>query len=85
MHGAVLLDEKHGVIRPSIIWCDQRSQTQADSFTALMGAERLKQITCNPALTGFTVPKLLWVRDNERAHYDRLRMLLLRKTMSASG
>src|SRR5262245_8120102 len=79
MHGAVLLDERHQVIRPSIIWCDQRSQAQADWLTERIGAARLKEITCNPALTGFTLPKLLWVRDHEPAQYARMRMLLLPK------
>jgi len=79
MHGAVLLDENHEVIRPAIIWCDQRSQAQADWFTEHIGAARLKQITCNPALTGFTVPKLLWVRDHEPGNYAKMRMLLLPK------
>jgi len=79
MHGVVLLDSEHRVIRPSIIWCDQRSQAQADWFTERIGAQRLKEITCNPALTGFSVPKLLWVRDHEPASYERMRMLLLPK------
>src|SRR5437867_8509621 len=79
MHGAVLLDSAHKVIRPSIIWCDQRSQSQATWFTHRVRTDRLKEITCNPALTGFTVPKLLWVRDHELANYRRMRMLLLPK------
>ena len=79
MHGAVLLDAEHRVLRPSIIWCDQRSQVQADWFTKRIGAKKLKEITCNPALTGFTVPKLLWVRDHEPEIYARMRMLLLPK------
>jgi len=79
MHGAVLLDASGRVIRPSIIWCDQRSQAEADWFTNAVGAARLKEITCNPALTGFTVPKLLWVRAHEPANYARMRMLLLPK------
>jgi xylulokinase len=79
MHGAVLLDASDRVIRPSIIWCDQRSQAEADWFTNAVGAARLKEITCNPALTGFTVPKLLWVRAHEPANYARMRMLLLPK------
>jgi xylulokinase len=79
MHGAVLLDADCRVIRPAIIWCDQRSQAQADWFTSRIGAPRLKEITCNPALTGFTVPKLLWIRDHEPANYARMRMLLLPK------
>jgi xylulokinase len=79
MHCIVLLDSQHRVIRPSIIWCDQRSQAQADWFTERIGAQRLKEITCNPALTGFSVPKLLWVKDNEPASYQRMQMLLLPK------
>jgi xylulokinase len=79
MHGAVMLDSDFRVIRPAIIWCDQRSQEQADWFTEKIGPVRLKEITCNPALTGFTVPKLLWVRDNEPENFQRLRMLLLPK------
>jgi xylulokinase len=79
MHGAVLLDARHQVIRPSIIWCDQRSQAEATWFKHRIGASRLIEITCNPALTGFTVPKVLWVRDHEPDNFDRMRMLLLPK------
>ena len=59
MHGSVLLDKKDEVLRPSIIWCDQRSDSQCGSLTERIGAERLIELTCNPALTGFTLPKML--------------------------
>src|SRR5689334_3479397 len=65
MHGAVLLDESDQVLRPAIIWCDQRSADQCRNLTTIVGASRLIELTCNPALTGFTLPKLLWVRDHE--------------------
>ena len=79
MHGVVLLDEKHEVLRPSLIWCDQRSQAQCDWITARVGAARLIELTCNPALTGFSAPKLLWVRDNEPAVFSKARKFLLPK------
>jgi len=79
MHGAVLLDEKDQVIRPSIIWCDQRSDIQCRQLTEQIGASRLIELTCNPALTGFTLPKILWVKDHEPEHWRRLRSLLLPK------
>jgi xylulokinase len=79
MHGAVLLDEKDQVIRPSIIWCDQRSDTQCRQLTKQIGASRLIELTCNPALTGFTLPKVLWVKDHEPEYWRRIRSLLLPK------
>jgi xylulokinase len=79
MHGLVMLDSAGQVIRPSLIWCDQRSQAQVDSIHATIGRERVVQYTANPAITGFTLPKLLWVRDNDNASYDRLRTVLLPK------
>lgn len=79
MHGVVLLDEGDQVIRRSIIWCDQRSQPQCDWITDRIGAGRLIQRTANPALTGFSAPKLLWVRDNEPATFARARRFLLPK------
>ena len=65
MHGAVLLDQSDNVLRPSIIWCDQRSDEQCRHLTERVGASRLIELTCNPALTGFTLPKMLWVKDHE--------------------
>jgi len=79
MHGAVLLDEKDQVIRPSIIWCDQRSDIQCRQLTEQIGPSRLIELTCNPALTGFTLPKVLWVKDHEPEYWRRIRSLLLPK------
>lgn len=79
MHGLVILDGKGDVIRPSLIWCDQRSQAQVDGINAKVGPARVLECIANPVLTGFTLPKLLWVRDNEPANYERVRHLLLPK------
>ena len=79
MHGLVLLDDEGKVIRPSLIWCDQRSQTQVDAINAKATPAKVLECTANPVLTGFTLPKLLWVRDNEPANYERGRMMLLPK------
>src|SRR5207302_6393469 len=57
MHGAVLLDQRGEVLRPAIIWCDQRTDPQCRAITIKVGSERLIALTCNPALTGFTLPK----------------------------
>src|SRR5690349_6766875 len=79
MHGAVLLNESDEVLRQAIIWCDQRSVDQCRSLTTNVGASRLIELTCNPALTGFTLPKLLWVRDREPELWRRVRSVLLPK------
>lgn len=79
MHGAVLLDSQGQVVRPALIWCDVRTQKQADELTATIGAERLRQLTCNPALPNFTLTKCLWVRENEPENWGRVRSLMLPK------
>ena len=79
MHGLVLLDAADEVIRPALIWCDQRSQAQVDAINAAMGPAAVVAATANPALTGFTLPKLLWVRDNEPHQFQRIRKMLLPK------
>ncbi len=79
MHGLVTLDEAGQVIRPSLIWCDQRSQQQVDFVNAKIGREKVLEYTANPVLTGFTLPKLLWVRDHEPANFARVRKMLLPK------
>ena len=79
MHGLVILDSGGAVIRDSLIWCDQRSQAQVDWVNARIGRENVLKYTANPVLTGFTLPKLLWVRDNEPANFERVRMVLLPK------
>jgi xylulokinase len=79
MHGVVLLDGAGCVIRPSLIWCDQRSQHQVDFIHQKIGREAVLRNIANPVLTGFTLPKLLWVRDHEPANFERARKLLLPK------
>src|SRR5512140_2078027 len=79
MHGLVILDEANEVIRPSLIWCDQRSQAQVDFVNEKVGRENVLRYTANPVLTGFTLPKLLWVRDREPANFERARKMLLPK------
>ena len=79
MHGTVLLDERHEVIRPAIIWCDQRSDEQCEWLTTTIGRARLLDLTCNPALPNFTLTKLLWVRQYEPAAWARVRHVLLPK------
>jgi xylulokinase len=79
MHGSVLLDAKDEVIRPALIWCDQRTANECQEISTLVGQERLIQLTCNPALTGFTLPKLLWVRRNEPDLWKRVKTVLLPK------
>lgn len=79
MHGLVLLDEKNQAIRPSIIWCDQRTQKQCDDMTDRVGREKLIDITGNPAITGFTASKILWVKDNEPDNYQQVKHILLPK------
>ncbi len=79
MHGLVLLDETGEALRPSILWNDQRTGAQCDEMTERVGARRLIELTGNPAVTGFTAPKILWVRDNEPDVYARARQVLLPK------
>jgi xylulokinase len=79
MHGAVLLDAADRVMRPALIWCDQRTAAEAASLNAQIGAERLIQLTSNPALTNFTLTKLLWVRTHEPAMWQNFHSFLLPK------
>ncbi len=79
MHGLVLLDDADRVIRPALIWCDQRSQAQVDAINQCVGKQMVLASTANPVLTGFTLPKLLWVRDHEPALFARVRKMLLPK------
>ncbi|MCK5578310.1 MAG: xylulokinase, partial [Planctomycetes bacterium] len=64
MHGSVFLDKNGQVIRPCILWCDQRTAKQCEDITNKVGAKRLIELVANPALTGFTAGKVLWVREN---------------------
>src|SRR6266568_4751370 len=79
MHGLVLLDKNDKVLRPSIIWCDQRTDSQCGSLTKEIGAARLIKLTCNPALTGFTLQKMLWVRECEPQLWQQVHAVLLPK------
>lgn len=79
MHGLVILDGDYNVIRPALIWCDQRSQAQVDWINQRLGAAQVLAYTANPVLTGFTLPKLLWVRDQEPQNFERVRHVLLPK------
>src|SRR5689334_1786529 len=65
MHGSVFLDEGQAVIRPALLWNDQRTAPQCEAITERIGGQRLIEITGNPALTGFQAPKVLWLRDVE--------------------
>jgi xylulokinase len=79
MHGAVLLDGAGHVVRPALIWCDVRTEEQTRELTAQIGAERLIELTCNPALANFTLTKCLWVRENEPENWNRVRSIMLPK------
>ena len=79
MHGLVMLDEAGEVIRPSIIWCDQRTGEEVEDMLKIMPRERWIEITANPPLTGWTAAKILWVRKNEPENYKRCRHILLPK------
>ena len=79
MHGLVLLDAAGEVLRPSILWNDQRTSAECDAITERVGFERLLELTGNPALTGFTAPKILWVRENEPEVYAKAAHVLLPK------
>jgi xylulokinase len=79
MHGAVLLDRNDEVLRPALIWCDQRTAAECRYLNQTIGPRRLVELTANPALTNFTLTKLLWVRTNEPEIWRKFRSFLLPK------
>ena len=79
MHGLVMLDENNRILRRSIIWCDQRTAEECADIEAAVTRKRLIEITANPALTGFTASKILWVRKHEPEIYAKCRHILLPK------
>jgi xylulokinase len=79
MHGLVLLDRQGEVVRPAILWNDQRTAAECDEIRRRVGKQRLIQITGNDALPGFTAPKLLWVRNHEPEAFERAAHVLLPK------
>src|SRR5947208_1929018 len=79
MHGAVLLDSSDEVVRPALIWCDQRSDPQSRELEQMFGRDALIRLTCNPPLTNFTLTKFLWVRENEPQKWARVAHVMLPK------
>lgn len=79
MHGMVLLDKEGQVLRPAILWNDQRTGAECDEMRAVFGKQRLIDVTGNDALTGFTAPKILWVKNNEPDIYSQIVQILLPK------
>jgi xylulokinase len=79
MHGLVVLDAADRVLRPAILWNDQRTAAECDAIRTAVGPERLIAVTGNDALTGFTAPKLVWVRDHEPEVWRSVRHVLLPK------
>ncbi|HEV8234724.1 MAG TPA: FGGY family carbohydrate kinase, partial [Gemmatimonadaceae bacterium] len=80
MHSSVFLDAHGDVIRPALLWCDGRTTAECREITARVGGEsRLRDLACNPALEGFTLPKILWLRNHEPAAFARLSTVLLPK------
>ena len=79
MHGAVVLDSKGEVVRPCILWCDQRAAPQCEEINRRIGTGELARMVGNPALAGFTAPKILWLRQNEPENYSRIKTVLLPK------
>lgn len=79
MHGSVFLDARGEVIRPALLWNDQRTAAQCAWITATVGCETIVAETCNPVLTGFQAPKIIWLRDNEPANFERVSKVLLPK------
>ena len=79
MHGSVFLDDRDEVIRPALLWCDQRTEKQCNEITEKVGRKKLIELVSNPAITGFTLPKLLWLRENEPDNWAKVRTVLLPK------
>ena len=79
MHGLVCLDKADNILCPALLWCDQRTAAECEEITALIGGERLIELTANPALTGFTSPKILWVRKNMPGVYAQISKIMLPK------
>ncbi|MDD4112473.1 MAG: xylulokinase [Herbinix sp.] len=79
MHGMVILDENDKVIRPAILWNDGRTQAECDYLNNEIGREKISSYTANMALTGFTAPKLLWVRKHEPENFAKIKKVMLPK------
>jgi xylulokinase len=79
MHGSVFLDKNDAVIRPALLWNDQRTAAEVEQINEMAGKQKLLELTGNPALAGFTAPKILWLRNHEPDDYERVRKVLLPK------
>ncbi|OFX16461.1 MAG: xylulokinase, partial [Armatimonadetes bacterium RBG_16_58_9] len=79
MHGSVFLDERNQVLRPAILWCDQRTQAECDWIMETVGRDKVVELISNPVLTGFTAGKIVWLRNNEPAVYAQVKKVLLPK------
>ncbi|NLL76900.1 MAG: xylulokinase [Clostridiales bacterium] len=79
MHGLVILDEKDGVIRPAILWNDGRTTKETDYLNQVIGKDKLSKYTANIAFTGFTAPKILWVKENEPDNFAKIKKIMLPK------
>ncbi len=79
MHGCVMLDEAGAVLRPALIWCDQRTQPECDWLTERIGFDRLIEMVANPALPNFTLTKLLWVKRHEPEVWTKIRHVMCPK------
>mgnify|MGYP002748271772 FL=1 len=79
MHGLVILDDKDNVLRPAILWNDSRAVSQTQYLNNVIGREKLSEMTANIAFTGFTAPKLLWVKENEPDIFKKINKIMLPK------
>jgi xylulokinase len=79
MHGAVMLDQQGSVVRPALIWCDVRTNPQCEELNRKIGAAKIIEATCNPALANFTLTKLMWVREHEPENWKRVHSIMLPK------
>jgi len=79
MHTSVFLDKNNNSIRPAMLWCDQRTEKECNQLTEKIGFDRVIDITCNPILTGFTAPKIQWLKNNEPENFAKINKVLLPK------
>ena len=79
MHGLVILDENDEVIRPAILWNDGRTTKETDYLNQVIGKDKLSEYTANIAFTGFTAPKILWVKEKEPENFARIKKIMLPK------
>lgn len=79
MHGLVILDENDNVIRPALLWNDGRTAKECDYLNDVIGKEKLSELTANISFTGFTAPKILWIKNNEPENFAKIRKIMLPK------